>query len=243
MVSNVRKSRTSDEEAAREFGVCARTIRRWAKKGKIATTQITPGKRDYNINKIRDSMCICGRRAQSTRVVERRDIIYARVSTRQQRPHLDTQVELMRERVSSDTEVITDIGSGLNFKRPGLNKVLEAIMRGEVRTVHVAYKDRLCRFAYDLIERICEQHGTKIEVAKHDDSETTPETELAEDVLSIITVFGARLYGKRSRDKRLRQQEQGPKNTSDGGDENDAGENPLLDAAAEDVHEAVDVVL
>ena len=62
--------------------------------------------------------------------------------------------------------------------------------------MRVAYRDRLCRFAYDLIEHIFKHHGTKITVESDDAS--SPEGELAEDVLSIITVFSARMYGRRS---------------------------------------------
>jgi predicted site-specific integrase-resolvase len=125
------------------------------------------------------------------------DIIYARVSTRGQRDHLETQTKALIDQYGSRCIVITDIGSGLNFSRPGLKQILSRVLEGGVRTVYCAHKDRLCRFAFDLLEFIFHKNGTKIEVAD-DDNTKTNESQLADDIISILTVFGARVYGARS---------------------------------------------
>ncbi len=123
------------------------------------------------------------------------EAIYARVSTRKQLEYLETQIQGLKAKHPSSV-VFRDCASGLNFRRKGLLSLLQQVLEGRVRVVHLAYRDRLCRFAYDLIERIFKHHNTEITVEAHDSS--SPESELAEDVLSIITVFSARMYGRRS---------------------------------------------
>ena len=124
---------------------------------------------------------------------------YARVSTRKQLDDLGTQLRDLQRR-HPDAHVFSDVGSGLNFKRKGLLSLLELAFEGRLRSVHVAHKDRLCRFAYDLLEHVFRRHGAQIVVDAHGDdaASASPELELAEDVLAVVTVFGARLYGKRS---------------------------------------------
>jgi predicted site-specific integrase-resolvase len=206
-------------------------MRRWAAKGKFVVDRDGNGKRDYDVDRIRRSICLCGKLTADK--PGRRSFVYARVSTGQQRGHLERQIEKIQERFGYGQELVTDIGSGLNFRRPGLNKILAAASRGEVQTVYIAYRDRLCRFAFELIETFLKFHGAEIQVADHDDTQT-PERELAEDVLSIITVFGARLHGRRS--GRGRKKAQGSR---EGHVEAGENEDPLLDGPAARVSEAV----
>jgi predicted site-specific integrase-resolvase len=129
--------------------------------------------------------------SQACKKKERIEAIYARVSTRKQLEYLETQIQGLQATYSSAI-VYRDFSSGLNFKLSLSQRVLE----GCVQVLHVTYRDRLCRFAYDLIERIFKYHGTTITVEAY--NALSPEHELAEDVLSIITVFSARMYGRRS---------------------------------------------
>ena len=94
-------------------------------------------------------------------------------------------------------EVISDIGSGINCKKKGLQKLMKMISNKEVSRVVVLYKDRLMRFGYDMFSYFCELNDTEIEIIDH--TETTGEQELTEDLIQIITVFANRLYGKRSK--------------------------------------------
>ena len=93
-------------------------------------------------------------------------------------------------------KVISDIGSGLNFNRKGFCKLLEAIITGTVAEVVVAYKDRLCRFGYEMFENLCKHFSTTITIVDYNNDKSSTQ-ELAEDLLSIITVFTARFYGQR----------------------------------------------
>ena len=93
-------------------------------------------------------------------------------------------------------EVITDIGSGINYNKKGLNKLIDMITNSEVEKVVVLYKDRLIRFGYELIENLCDKYGTTIEII--DTTEKTEDQELVEDLIQIVTVFSCRLQGKRA---------------------------------------------
>jgi putative resolvase len=128
---------------------------------------------------------------------ERVGIIYARVSTRKQKPHLDTQIAYLKLK-NPDYIVYQDVASGLNYKRPGFLKVLEACLAGNVREVCVTHKDRLCRFSYDLIKFLLKRSDTQIVVHAQEDETTSTESDLADDIISIVTVFGARIHGARS---------------------------------------------
>ena len=93
-------------------------------------------------------------------------------------------------------EIITDIGSGINYNKKGLNQLIDMITNSEVNKIVILYKDRLIRFGYELIENLCEKYGTTIEII--DNTEKTEEQELVEDLIQIVTIFSYRLQGKRA---------------------------------------------
>ena len=190
-------------EACRQLGVARPTLTRWANEGRIRCLRPGgTGNRKFDVSSVLPETA---ERAEETG--DKVNVIYARVSTRKQKPYLDNQVADLKSKYP-DHQVFTDVCSGINFRRKGLQAVLELAFAGRLRVVRVAHRDRLCRFAYDLIEWVLTKHGAKI-VVEADDADT-PERELADDVLSIITVFGARLYGSRSKRgaKRKREQEE-----------------------------------
>ena len=128
--------------------------------------------------------------------------IYARVSTRKQLNDLESQIRTLKAKYP-DHAVFSDCGSGLNFKRKGLLSLLQLAFARRLRVVRVAHRDRLCRFAFDLLEHVFREHGADI-VVEASDLPPSAERELAEDVLAVITVFGARLHGARSAGGRRR---------------------------------------
>ena len=93
-------------------------------------------------------------------------------------------------------EIITDIGSGIDYNKKGLNQIIDMVTHSEVEKIVVLYKDRLIRFGYELIENLCDKFGTFIEII--DSTEKTDEQELVEDLVQIITVLSCRLQGKRA---------------------------------------------
>ncbi len=163
------------------------TLRKWDREGKIRCVRL-----QNNFRRIPES--------EINRILgiqkERSSCIYARVSSSGQKGDLDRQIEKLR--VSSpESEVISDIRSGMRFDRKGFLKLLDLIEKDKVSVIYITHKDRLARFGYDLVEKICEMHGTRIVTVDSEELLTAHE-ELSRDLISIITLFSARLYGLRS---------------------------------------------
>jgi len=177
------------KEACKTLGICSNTLRKLADEGQIETIRIS-GQRRYNLS------AYLGKQTNAT------TICYCRVSSPKQRDDLERQVEYMRANYPQ-AEIIKDIGSGLNYKRRGLRTLLERAMRGEQLIVVVAYKDRLCRFGFDLISWIIEQNAGKVVVLNQ--TGFSPERELVTDLLTIIHVFSCRLHGLRSYKSKINQ--------------------------------------
>ncbi|NMG07770.1 IS607 family transposase [Brasilonema sp. UFV-L1] len=173
------------KEASSHFGVCLHTLRRWEKAGIIKAIRTPSGQRRYDITSYTGISTNGGSRAI---------IIYARVSSRGQKADLDRQIAVLKN-LYPDSELITDVASGLNFKRPGLKALLGRVREGDVGLVVVAHRDRLARFGFDLIKWFIEQDNAKLLVLNQDNF--SPEREMVEDILAIVHVFSCRLYGLR----------------------------------------------
>ena len=125
-------------------------------------------------------------------------ILYGRVSTQSQKDDLERQIQKLKTYAYSkgySFEVITDIGSGINYKNKGLIKLLELISHNQINRIVILYKDRLVRFGFEIIEKLCELHNVTLEIV--DNTETSKEQELTDDLIQIIAVFANRLYGRR----------------------------------------------
>lgn len=182
-------------EAAAALGVSITTLRRWEKSGKLTAKHTAGGHRRYDLAKLRPDLF----RAETE--AARRTIAYARVSSHDQRDDMERQkrvLELYCARQGWTFEVIADLGSGMNDHKTGLKKLLEAVIDGQIGRLVVTHKDRLLRFGAELVFAICEAKNVEV-VILNQGEDTTFEEDLAQDVLEIITVFSARLYGSRSR--------------------------------------------
>ena len=141
------------------------------------------------------------------------DVIYARVSTYKQadRGDLDKQIEKVKlfaiEQNVNNLLVKTDIGSGLNDNRKGLLSVLDLIQEGKVNRLYILYKDRLTRFGYHYLEKICDFHGVPIVVVSDETENKSQSEELAEDIIALIHSFSGKLYGLRHKIKKEIQSE------------------------------------
>lgn len=185
----------SIHDASKLLGVSIATLRRWEKEGKLIPDERTAGnQRRYKLSSLRPEM------SRGTDY-NRKTIAYARVSSHDQKDDLERQKQLLEMFCASNGwrfEIISDLGSGMNYHKKGLKKLLEEILEGEVGRLVITHKDRLLRFGAELIFAICEAKEVEVVIInKGEDS--TFEEDLAKDVLEIITVFSARLYGSRSK--------------------------------------------
>lgn len=162
-------------------GLHPNTLRKYADNGKVEHYKNEAGQRLYKVESLP------GQRPQAAGVV-----CYCRVSSAKQKDGLARQVAYMRTQFP-DADIVTDIGSGLNYKRKGLKALLERLIKGDRITLIVAHRDRLCRFGFELIEFLVQQNGGEIVVL--DQPDTSPESELVQDILSIIHVFSCRIHG------------------------------------------------
>jgi putative resolvase len=193
----------SIRKAAQHLGVTPGSLRRWEKEGLIAPPERTVGgQRRYDLVKLRAPFT---RGAQAAHFkAARRTVCYARVSTSEQRDDLIRQEARLRDFCAAKgwcCELISDLGSGLNYKKRGLQTLLDRLMLGEVERLVIAHKDRLLRFGAELVFGLCERLDIEVIVIEQTEKPTF-EQELVNDMLELITVFSARLYGARSRKSR-----------------------------------------
>jgi len=177
-------------KAVEQLGLHPNTLRRYADQGKIEIIKNEAGQRLYNVESYI-------RGAANTSL-----ICYCRVSSSKQKDDLNRQIAYMQSNYP-ESEIIKDIGSGLNFNRKGLRTILDRLLRGDKLKIVVACRDRLCRFGFELIQYMVEQNGGEILVL--DQTVHCPQTELTADLLSIIHVFSEEMHSRRKYSKKIKE--------------------------------------
>ncbi|OBU74870.1 IS607 family transposase [Cylindrospermopsis raciborskii] len=184
-------------DTAKELGVSVKTVRRWADSGKLSFERSPSGHRRFYLADIKR---ITPR--DFNQLEDRVTINYARVSSSDQKEELTRQIQVLEAFSGANGwqfETIYDLGSGLNYNKKGLQKLLKRILQGDVGRLVLTHKDRLLRFGSELVFAMCEEYETEVVIINKATEETTFEQELVTDMIELITVFSARLYGSRSR--------------------------------------------
>ena len=194
------------------LGVSAQTLRNGNKKGKLHPHHTSSnGYRYYSHEQLNQVMNVKPN-------LDRSVIGYCRVSSNKQKDDLERQIENMKLYLTAQGkpfEIISDIGSGIDYKKKGLKELMKRISQNKVDKVVVFYKDRLLRFGFELVEYIASLYDCDIEIIDH--TEKTEQQELVEDLVQIITVFSCKLQGKRANKARKLVKEL----IDDGGEEDD----------------------
>lgn len=174
----------SINEFSKILGVSAQTLRNWDKNGKLHPHHTSSnGYRYYSHEQLNQVMNI---KPNLDRIV----IGYCRVSSNKQKDDLERQIENMKLYLTAQGkpfEIISDIGSGINYKKKGLRELIKRISQNKVEKVVVLYKDRLLRFGFELIEYMASLYNCDIEII--DNTEKSEQQELVEDLEKIIYVF------------------------------------------------------
>ena len=190
----------SIKQAANQLGVSVSTLRRWDETGVLVAQRTPKGHRRYDLSKINPNL------TRNKVEQQRKTIAYARVSSHDQKPDLQRQIEMLELYCSAQGwsfEVISDLGSGMNYHKKGLKRLLDDILDNKIDRLVLTHKDRLLRFGAELVFALCEARQVEVVIINQGEN-LSFEEELAQDVLAIITVFSARLYGSRSkRNKKL----------------------------------------
>lgn len=182
-------SKLTVSEAAKLKGVTTKTLYRWEAEGKLKPERTEGGHRRYELSEL------LGIKAELSFTVA-----YARVSSHDQKQDLERQkqvLELFCAQNGWQFQLIEDLGSGLNYNKRGLKRLIKLIVDNQVERLVLTHKDRLLRFGSELIFSLCEHFGTEVVIINRTE-DSSFEEDLATDVLEIITVFSARLYGSRS---------------------------------------------
>ena len=187
MNDNKQKIFVTVGEASRLTGLEIQTIRKMADKASIICYKTPSGQRRINIQSIQE-FCSNVVHDKEKSILQKENFIYARVSTKKQVDDLSRQLEYIKRPEYSGYGIITDIASGINFKRKGLSTILDSCLQGRIGEVVIAHRDRLCRFGFEFIEQLVTKAGGKITVLANCEDKTS-EQELIEDLLSIIHVY------------------------------------------------------
>lgn len=200
--SDFKKQVYKTGEVAQILGVTVKTIQNYDNEGKLRFSRSQGNRR----NILREDLLLFLEERgilYNDTSEGKRDVIYARVSSHDQKNHgdLDRQALFLTEHVQDlqNPMILKEVGSGLNDNRKHLQKLLSMVCRNEVRNVYVTYKDRLTRFGYHYLETMFAAHGVKIVVVKDLSSGRSVQEELVEDMMSLIASFSGKLYGLRSR--------------------------------------------
>lgn len=194
-------------KASEILGVHQRTLYLWDKKKIIETIRTPGGKRLYNVKKYLESLNKNISNVKNvnnpiinSKLQNKNNYIYARVSSMGQKNDLERQIKVLLN-LYPDYNLITDIGSGMNLNRRGLRKIIDESIKGHINNVVIVHKDRLCRFGYELIEDIIHKYSNgKIIIIENNPNKEVKE-ELVDDVLQIMNIFVAKLNGLRKYNK------------------------------------------
>ena len=185
-------------QASKLLGVSIQTLRNWDKQGLLRPDEITKGgSRRYKLESLKNI-----NKNIKFNTDNLKTIAYARVSSHDQKDDLVRQVQVLElycAKAGFNYEIIQDLGSGMNYYKKGLTKLLNLILEGQVKRLVITHKDRLLRFGAELVFAICEAKEVEVIIINKGDENIKFEEELAKDVLEIITVFSARLYSSRSK--------------------------------------------
>lgn len=178
------------KDAERILGLSKSTLRNYEKEGKIETIRTETGWRKFNVKKY-----LLDNNIEVKQDVKK-SFIYCRVSSYDRKEDLASQVEFLQNKYPL-YEVITDIGSGINFKRKGLKKLIKLAIANELNEVVITYKDRLCRIGYELIDFIFKDYSNAKIIIENTEEKNINE-EITQDLIEIITVYSSKLHGRRS---------------------------------------------
>lgn len=183
-------------QAAKALNISPQTLRRWEREGRVEPAERTSGgQRRYDLSMLAPNLF------RPDIAEHRQTVAYARVSSHDQKDDLERQKQVLELYCAGNGwtfDIIADLGSGMNYRKKGLKKLLDGVMDGTVGRLVITHKDRLLRFGGELVFALCEARQVEV-VILNQGEDSSFEEDLAKDVLEIITVFSARLYGSRSR--------------------------------------------
>lgn len=187
------------KEAAELLGVHQRTLYLWEEKGLIETVRTAGNRRLYNVNKfIESKKCknmVCDNLDELDNMTKI-NICYVRVSSTNHKEDLDKQKKSMTEKYP-DYTIIEDIGSGLDLNKNGINKIIHLAIAWKINELVIAYRDRLTRFGYELVEELITKYSKGKIIVLSENDKLEPDEELVKDVMTIMNGYITKMAGLR----------------------------------------------
>jgi len=190
------------QEFAKMIGVSVKTLQRWDRDGQLTAHRTPTNRRYYTHSQYVDYLGLDQQRKGKT-------VIYTRISNVGQKDDLKNQIEFLRQYANAKgiivDDVLEDVGSGLNYDRKKWNTLIEDCVKGEIKSILIAHKDRFIRFGYSWFERFLKSYGVEIIVVNNET--LSPEEEMVQDLINIIHVFSCRIYGLRKYKSKIKEDE------------------------------------
>ena len=189
-------------QTASALGVSIATLRRWDRDGFLKPSfRTVGGHRRYDLELLENRFFTVG---SPYKTPTNHALAYARVSSHDQKHDLEVQKKKFENYCQNNFqnfEILSDLGSGLNYKKPGLKKLFRLIFQRSITHLVINHKDRLLRFGSEIVFDLCRHFGVEVIILENETPRSF-EQELASDVIELMTVFSSRLYGRRSHQNR-----------------------------------------
>lgn len=186
------------KEMAKKLNVSVKTLQSWDNDGTLIAYRNPKNRRYYTTEQLNEYLGLSEQHNQKI-------VAYCRISNKNQSDDLENQVKFIQNHVNGKglilDEIISDIGSGLNYKRKNWNKLLDDVINNKIDTIYITYEDRFIRFGYAWFESLCHKFGTKIIVLNN--KTTSPKQEVIDDLIEIIHMFSCRIYRLRKYEKKI----------------------------------------
>jgi len=191
------------KEVSERLNVTVWTLQNWDRQGKLKANRVPKtNRRYYTEEQISDFL---GKKKQTYNT---KILIYCRVSNKRQKDDLSNQINFLKAFCNAKAEIVdevlTDIGSGLNYKRKNFNLILEMATQGKIKRLYISHKDRFVRFGYEWFEKFLIKNACDVIVVNNETM--SPQEEMIQDLISIIHVFSCRIYGLRKYKRQIREE-------------------------------------
>ena len=179
-------------EVLKILKICRQTLTNYVKSGKIKVTKLGNGYYDYDDESVYAFLNV---------TLERKNIIYAKVSTYKQKVDLSNQVSQLidfcnKNKIKYD-KVYQETASGINFDRKEFSDIINDVINKKINNIYITHKDRLSRLSFLTLENMFKQFGTNIIVINEIDNDNSLDDDLYEELINIIHVFSTKMYSKR----------------------------------------------
>lgn len=185
------------QEVLKLLHITRATLCKYVKNNKIKATMMPNGQYNYDEDSVFELANIA---------IDRKCVIYARVSTQKQKNDLKNQVQTLRNFANEKgiivSHVYEDVASGLNYDRGEFQNMVNDIINHQIKIVIISNKDRLTRVSFDMWKQLFKQFHCELIVANEDENKNdNSDNEIFSDIISLLHCFAMKMYSNRRKKK------------------------------------------